>query len=104
MGWLTRLFKGKERRAETPLLWEDAPGAIPLSELGVGKTGVVLAIETDRKARAERLSAMGLTPDSRVTVKQRFPSMVIAVGETEIALDRAITQDIKVKPVAPDAD
>jgi len=46
------------------------------------------------------LSAMGLTPGSRVVVKQRFPSVVIAIGETEIALDRVITQDIRVKPVA----
>jgi ferrous iron transport protein A len=102
LNWLSRLWKGKAKKSTAPLLWPDAPGEIPLSELGVGKTGEVVSLHADRKMRAERLSAMGVTPGSHVTVKQRFPSIIITVGETEIALDRAITQDIKVKPVASD--
>ena len=103
VSWFSRLFKKAKKSATAPL-WEDAPGEIPLSELGSGKVGEVIAIETERKSRAERLSAMGLTPGSRVLVKQRFPSIVIAIGETEIALDRAITEDIRVRPVAAEAE
>ncbi|MBW3625227.1 MAG: ferrous iron transport protein A [Armatimonadetes bacterium] len=99
VSWFSRLFKRAQSRSTEPL-WEDAPGVIPLSELAAGKTGEIVAIESERRNRADRLSAMGLTPGSRVRVKQRFPSVVIEIGETEIALDRAITEDIRVRPVA----
>jgi Fe2+ transport system protein FeoA len=98
LNWLSRLFKRKDAEAEAP--FSDAPKVIPLSELGVGKTAEIVSFETSRKARTERLSAMGMTPGSRVLVKQRFPSVVVSLGETEIALDRAITEDIRVRPVA----
>jgi Fe2+ transport system protein FeoA len=99
VSWFSRLFK--RAKGDIPAaLWEDAPADIPLSELGSGKLGEIVALHTERKSRADRLSAMGLTPGSRVRVKQRFPSVVIEIGETEIALDRAITQDILVRPVA----
>ena len=99
VSWFSRLFKRAKKPDAAPM-WDDAPGEIPLSELGAGKIGEIVAIEAERKVRAERLSAMGLTPGSRVRVKQRFPSVVLEIGETEIALDRAITQDIRVRPVA----
>ena len=102
LNWISRLFKGKQ--PEPALLWNDSPGVIALSDLGAGKWGEVVSIDTDRKTRTERLSAMGLTPGSRLIVKQKFPSIIIAVGETEIALDRAITQDIQVRPVAGETD
>ncbi len=101
VSWFSRLLRGKKSKPSPPL-WDDAPGEIALSDLGVGKAGQVTGIDTQRKARAERLSAMGLTPGSIVTVRQRFPSVVVAVGETEIALDRAVTQDIRVRPMAPE--
>lgn len=47
--------------------------------------------------RFQRLTSLGVTPGTQLTLKQRYPSYVIQVGETEIAIDGEIADEIYVK-------
>ncbi len=47
--------------------------------------------------RFQRLASLGVTPGTEIIVKQRHPSIVIQVGETEIAIDDEIAREIFVK-------
>ena len=49
--------------------------------------------------RMDRLAALGVIPGSEIRLRQRSPSFVVEVGETTIALDPEIAQEIYVKPV-----
>jgi DtxR family transcriptional regulator, Mn-dependent transcriptional regulator len=48
--------------------------------------------------RMDRLAALGVTPGSTLRLHQRSPSFVIEVGETTIALDPEIANEVFVKP------
>jgi len=47
--------------------------------------------------RFEQLTSLGVTPGTEITLMQRHPSFVIRVGETEIAIDGEIADEIFVK-------
>ncbi len=49
--------------------------------------------------RFQRLTSLGVTPGTQVVLKQRYPSFVIQVGETEIAIDGEIADEIYVKRI-----
>lgn len=72
---------------------------IPLTRLKIGQSAEVIAIDSRRPARLARLSIYGLVPGSRVTLRQRHFACVIAVDETEIALDHEVARDIIVVPL-----
>ncbi|MBI4353753.1 MAG: metal-dependent transcriptional regulator [Candidatus Omnitrophica bacterium] len=74
-----------------------APLLVPLGQLAVGAEGAVAFIHTGRSAYRQRLSLLGLMPGRRLRVKQVRPTLVIAVGETELALDREAGQEIFVR-------
>ena len=80
--------KDKARRA--------APAVYSLDQLRSGESGRILYIETTDHARLDRLTAFGMLPGSLVRVHQRQPSLVIILGETQLALDREIAQHIHV--------
>lgn len=47
--------------------------------------------------RFQRLASLGVTPGTEIMVKQRHPSIVVQVGETEIAIDDEIASEIYVR-------
>ncbi len=67
-----------------------------LASLRVGARGVVVRIVGDRRDRAERLVALGVTPGARVRVLQRFPGFVFECDETELAVEPAVARVILV--------
>jgi DtxR family Mn-dependent transcriptional regulator len=73
------------------------PLIVPLAELAVGQEGTVAFIHSKRQAYLQRLSAMGVAPGRVVRVRQRQPSLVIRLGETELALDRLAGEEILVR-------
>ncbi len=80
--------KDKARRA--------APAVYSLDQLRSGESGRILYVETADHARLDRLTTFGMLPGSVVRVHQRQPSLVIILGETQLALDREIAQHIHV--------
>lgn len=70
---------------------------VPLSELRVGERGRIVYISTRRAGRIGRLTALGLLPGTEVVVRQIFPSCVLDVGQTQVALDKEVLNDIYVR-------
>jgi len=53
--------------------------------------------------RFQRLTSLGVTPGTPLELKQRYPSFVIQLGETEIAIDKEIADEIFVKRIDRDS-
>lgn len=75
------------------------PIVMPLINMEPGKTGKIVLITPERRQRYDKLSTFGLTPGSVVKLIQRYPSYVVRIGETELALDTDIASEIYVRPV-----
>jgi len=73
-----------------------APAVLTLDELRSGESGRILYIETTDHARLDKLTTFGILPGTIVRMHQRQPSLVVLVGETQLALDREIAQNIHV--------
>lgn len=71
---------------------------IPLSELKEGESGTVKVISLTREIK-DRLSAIGLIPDQRITIKRKLgqgPLSIITMG-TEVAIGTDIAHNILVQ-------
>jgi DtxR family Mn-dependent transcriptional regulator len=68
-----------------------------LSDAGLGDNVRIVFITPKSKKRLEKLSSLGIVPGSRIRLLQRTPSYVLQIGETTIAVDREITDEIYVK-------
>lgn len=71
-----------------------APAIYSLDQLQSGESGRILYVETTDHARLDKLTSFGLLPGTVVRVHQRQPSLVVILGETQLALDREIAQNI----------
>lgn len=68
-----------------------------LSDLRSGQAGQVVYIETQEHQRLDRLMAFGLLPGRDVRVHQVRPTLVLFVGETQLALDTDIARCVYVR-------
>jgi DtxR family Mn-dependent transcriptional regulator len=69
----------------------------PLSELKAGSIGKIAYLTSKRHKRIQRLMAMGIVPGLPLKLIQSFPSYVIQIEETQIALDRGLADEIIVR-------
>ncbi|MGE5190637.1 MAG: metal-dependent transcriptional regulator [Gemmatimonadota bacterium] len=76
---------------------EIQPLVTRLSDAGLGDMSRIVFIAPKSKKRLEKLSALGIVPGSRLRLLQRTPSYVLQIGETTVAVDRDITDEIYVK-------
>jgi ferrous iron transport protein A len=72
----------------------------PLNYLKNKAQGVITDITNKDEKIVKKLLAMGLHKGMQITLEQRFPSFVIKVGRTRIAIDKDIASSIKVKVVS----
>lgn len=80
----------KEKRALRPLVQ-------PLNDLSPGEEGKVAYITTRHHERLDKLSSLGLLPGTSIRVHQKQPTIVIFMGETQLALDADTARDIYVR-------
>ncbi len=71
-----------------------------LVDLPLGSTGTVVFIAPRSVQRLNRLAAFGVVPGSVVRLIERRPSVVLACGQTSIAIEDDIGREIYVRPVA----
>ncbi|MDR4506589.1 MAG: metal-dependent transcriptional regulator [Candidatus Scalindua sp.] len=69
----------------------------PLSKLKAGERAKVAYITTRQHASLDRLSSIGVIPGLELTVHQKYPSIVIQFGETQLALDKDIANNVYVR-------
>jgi DtxR family Mn-dependent transcriptional regulator len=73
---------------------EVQPIVRPLSSLRPGEEGTIAYISSRYHARLKRLASLGVMPGQVVMVKQVRPSFVVAYGETELALEKGVADEI----------
>ncbi|KYC44859.1 MAG: Iron dependent repressor, metal binding and dimerization domain [Candidatus Methanofastidiosum methylothiophilum] len=73
------------------------PVILPLSDMDAGEEGNITYLVTKSHPRLQRLSTLGLTPGSKIKITQTFPTFVVQVDETQIALEKSIAKDIFVR-------
>lgn len=71
-----------------------------LVDLPLGTTGTVVFIAPRSLQRLNRLATFGVVPGSEVRLIERRPSVVLACGQTSIAIEDEIGREIYVRPVA----
>ncbi len=76
---------------------EIQPLVMRLSDATLGATVRIVFITPKSRTRLEKLSALGIVPGSRLRLLQRNPSYVLQIGQTTIAVDKDITDEIFVK-------
>lgn len=68
-----------------------------LADLKLGESGAIVFMTPDSRSRLARLSGLGVVPGNTVRLIQKRPSVVLEVGQTTLALDRAIADEIFVR-------
>ena len=68
-----------------------------VSDLKVGQSGRITFIAPKHHSRLDRLGCLGVVPGAQIKLHQKFPSFIIEVGETAVAVDREIADEIFVR-------
>ncbi len=68
-----------------------------LCESSAGESGTVAYVCTTSPGRLGRLASFGLVPGTAIRVHQTWPSVVVTLGETELAFDQETSRDIFVR-------
>jgi len=71
---------------------------VPLSEVKSGANAKIVYIASRHHSRMDKLTSLGLIPGVEIHVHQTYPSYVIQMEQTQLALDREILQDVYVRP------
>lgn len=90
--WLRRLFR---KEASIPPL--PAEGVLTVRGLDAGERAEVVLLGGDSASRRNHLAVFGLVPGSEIRLLQRYPSFVVEIGETTLALDAGVAGDIVVR-------
>ena len=72
------------------------PGSRTVRDLRTGERAAVAHLAGESSARHNALAVFGLVPGSEVVLLQRYPSYVVEVGETVIALESDVAASIVV--------
>ena len=75
------------------------PLVMRLSRLGVGQQARVAFLTPSFHKRFDRLAAFGMNPGAELALHQRKPAYLVRLGETELALDAEIADEIFVRPL-----
>jgi Fe2+ transport system protein FeoA len=90
--WIARLLGRKpDEPSRLP------PDVRPVTTLEPGSRAEVLCIGGQQGPRPNALAVFGLVPETEITIVQLRPACVIRVGQTELALDREIAEEILVR-------
>lgn len=100
VGTMLRLFKRDPKSSPQAQSHSQAPlGTVhcPLSQVCAGGVGKLVAINSKKTERLERLQILGLTPGAKVILKQRQPEYVLQVGHTELTIEQSVADDVIVE-------
>jgi len=78
---------------------EVEPIVVSLDRLPPGEAGRVMYVETKSHARLDKLASFGLVPGAVVAMHQRQPSLVVRIGETQLAMDELVAKSVHVQRV-----
>ena len=96
VAWLQRLFRRMRGAAATPPA-ADAHPVQTLDHLRPGEIARVLKVSAADDSMLMKLSHLGMVPGVEVRVQQSRPAAVVRVGETTVALQRAVARVVHVR-------
>ncbi len=67
---------------------------VTLSQLEPEEEGRIVYIHSKGAKRLQKLMAMGVTPGMPIRILQKFPTHVFQIGQTQIAVDEEIANEI----------
>lgn len=70
---------------------------VPVSKLVPGEAGRIVYVLTRAHPQLHKLMSLGVIPGTRIALHQVFPSFVIQVEETQLALEKELADEIFVK-------
>jgi DtxR family Mn-dependent transcriptional regulator len=76
-----------------------APAGVLLTQLAEGQRAVVTELLCTADAAVGHLVAVGVLPGAELTLVQRYPAFIFAVGHTEFAVDEGLARRIVVRTV-----
>lgn len=91
VSWLQRIFGRGRQPAPCP------PGTRTVRDMATGEHAAVAHLAGDSSARHNALAVFGLVPGSEIVLLQRYPSYVLQVGETILALETEVAESIVVR-------
>jgi ferrous iron transport protein A len=100
--WLQKLAAWARRR--TPQQPSATPQRLPLTRLRTGSTARIVHVVQDSEGHWRKLTALGIMPGAVVRLVQKFPSYVLQIGYSTLALDHQLTAQIEVEPLPPESE
>ncbi|MEA3361838.1 MAG: metal-dependent transcriptional regulator [Thermodesulfobacteriota bacterium] len=73
------------------------PGIVALTELRSGESGEIAYLAASDDKKMQKLMSMGVLPGSQVTLKQKFPSYIFKVGNSQFAVDDTLAREIHIR-------
>ncbi len=79
---------------------EREPGRLitPLAEMESGERGVIAYLHSEEISDLRKLMAIGALPGATVELKQRFPSYLIQIGNSQFGIDEEMARQVYVRP------
>lgn len=71
---------------------------MPLTELASKKKATVSYLQTQNRESLQKLIAMGVLPNTRIVLIQKFPSYVFQIGKSQFAIDKEMAGSVYVRP------
>ncbi len=68
-----------------------------IADVNKGAKGKIAYLHTRDNKKLQKLMAMGLLPGVSVEVIQRFPSYVLKIGNSQIAMDEEMARDVFIR-------
>lgn len=75
----------------------DKENSVALINCENGFTGEVSYIKTDDGKKLQKIMNLGLIPGSKIILIQKFPNYVFQLGNTQLAVDKELANEIFVK-------
>ena len=75
----------------------DKAFSVPLVSCHSGDSGEVSHIKTEDARKLRKIMNLGLIPGSRISLIQKFPNYVFQLGNTQLAVDKELANEIFIK-------
>ena len=68
-----------------------------IADVNKGTKGKVAYLHTKDNKKLQKLMAMGILPGVSIQVVQKFPSFILKIGHSQIAMDEEMARDIFIR-------
>lgn len=74
-----------------------SPVVSSLIELDAGQGGKIVYLHDKSDKELQKLMAMGILPGMPIQIIQKFPSYLLQIGQTQVAMDEEMAKDVYIR-------